>query len=291
MITSILIILIIAIVLSSLRISLFTLNRAWLVAMGILAIVIFHTAAMSNFVVYIQPIGSGMVIFSELFSETSIIQLLLSSLPPIKPRRLTKKEQEAFSLPSDLKDIFVGLLLGDLLGRFRYGKARFVFKQGLVHEDYLLHLYEIFKGYCPSAPKITKSLPHYRTGKIYSSILFSTFTLSCFNELYELFYISGKKVVPSIIGDLLTPLSLAYWIGDDGSWNKPNKNVILCTDSFTLEEVELLIEVLNTKFNLKCYKNKNGNVYRIIIPSYSIPVLQNLLASHMPSMMRHKIGL
>jgi len=198
---------------------------------------------------------------------------------------LTNKEQEAFSLPSDLKEIFVGLLLGDLLGRFRYGKARFVFKQGLVHEDYLLHLYEIFQGYCPSAPKITKSLPHYKTGKIYSSILFSTYTLPCFNELYNLFYISGKKVVPSIIEDLLTPLSLGYWIADDGSWNKPGKFTVLCTDSFTLEEVELLIEVLNTKFHLKCYKCRQGIGYRIIIPSYSIPVLQNLLSSHMPPMM------
>ena len=128
-------------------------------------------------------------------------------------------------------------------------------------------------------------------GKIYSSILFSTYTLPCFNELYNLFYISGKKVVPSITEDLLTPLSLAYWIADDGSWNKPGKYTILCTDSFALAEVVHLIEVLNKKFNLKCYKCRQGLNYRIVIPSYSIPVLQNLLASHMPPMMRHKIGL
>ncbi len=90
---------------------------------------------------------------------------------------------------------------------------------------------------------------------------------------------------------MLTPLSLGYWIADDGSWNKPGKYTVLCTDSFTLEEVELLIEVLNKKFHLKCYKCRQGIGYRIIIPSYSIPVLQNLLASHMPPMMRHKIGL
>jgi hypothetical protein len=48
-------------------------------------------------------------IISGLFYETSISQLLLSSLPLIKPRRLTKEEQEAFSLSNDLKEIFVGL--------------------------------------------------------------------------------------------------------------------------------------------------------------------------------------
>ena len=206
MTTSIFFFLILATALPSLRIS----PRTWFVAMGILTIALSLTAFIVFYIVYIQSIGSGLDIFSELFNETSINLLLLSSLPLIKPRRLTKKEQEAFSLPSDLKEIFAGLLLGDLLGRFRYGKARFVFKQGLVHEDYLRHLYEIFKDYCPSAPKITNSLPHYKTGKIYSSILFSTFTLPCFNELYNLFYISGKKVIPSIIGELLTPLALAY---------------------------------------------------------------------------------
>jgi hypothetical protein len=192
----------------------------------IATIVLFYAVAVFFIVIYIQSIGSGIGVFSGLFSETVTSHLLLSYSPseggglahhllmaallPIKPQRLTKKEQEAFSLSSDLKEIFVGLLLGDLLGRFRYGKARFVFKQGLVHESYLLHLYEIFKGHCPSAPKISKSLPHYKTGKIYSSILFSTYTLPCFNELYNLFYLSGKKVVPSIIEDLLTPPSLAY---------------------------------------------------------------------------------
>lgn len=54
----------------------------------------------------------------------------------------------------------------------------------------------------------------------------------------------------------------------------------LCTDSFTAVEVELLIDVLNKKFNLKSYKVKNGNNYRIIIPAYSVPVLQELLSLH-----------
>lgn len=171
------------------------------------------------------------------------------------------------------------------------GNAYFRFEQGIVHKDYLYHLYELFQTYCSSAPKITNRLPDSRTGNVYSRVSFFTYCLPCFTELYNLFYISGKKVVPSIIEDLLTPLSLSYWIADDGSWNKPGKYTVLCTDSFTLEEVELLIEVLNNKFNLKCYKCRQGTSYRIIIPSYSIPVLRNLLAAHMAPMMRHKIGL
>lgn len=47
------------------------------------------------------------------------------------------------------------------------------------------------------------------------------------------------------------------------------------TYSITLEEVELLIAVLNSKFNLRCYKVKSGKGYKIVIPSYSVPILQN----------------
>jgi len=187
-----------------------------------------------------------------------------------------------------LKEIFVGLLLGDLYGRFRNGNTSFAFKQGVIHQDYIYHLYELFNTYCPSAPKIFRSLPDIRTGKIYSSISFTTYTLPCFNELYNLFYLSGKKVIPKNIGELLTPLSLVYWISDDGSWNKVQRYVSLSTDSFTLEEVELLIEVLNKKFNLSCYKIRNGPAYKIIIPSYSIKILQKILLPHMPPMMRYR---
>ena len=36
----------------------------------------------------------------------------------------------------------------------------------------------------------------------------------------------------------------------DGYWDKDAKTVIICTDNFTLKEVELLISVLSEKFDL-----------------------------------------
>jgi hypothetical protein len=133
--------------------------------------------------------------------------------------------------------------------------------------------------------------PNKLTGKIYSKIGFCTYSLPCLNELYELFYPLGKKIVPLNIAEFITPLSLCYWICDDGGWNKQCRYVVLCTDCFSLEEVNLLINILNDKFDLKCYSLKRGRGYRIIIPSYSVPVLQSLLKDIMPTMMLHKIGL
>ena len=86
-------------------------------------------------------------------------------------------------------------------------------------------------------------------------------------------------------------MSLVYWICDDGSWNKVVGYITLCRDSFSLLEVELLIDVLNTKFNLKCYKVRNGQNYIIIIPAYSISVIDEMLSSYFPPMMRYKLAL
>jgi LAGLIDADG DNA endonuclease family len=156
-----------------------------------------------------------------------------------------------------LKDILIGLLLGYLYVEKQkgYKNARVQFKQSTAHKEYLEHLYDLFKEYCGSKPKITSwfdSRPD--RNKEYSSMKFGTYILPCFNEFYDLFYHEGTKCIPSNIGDLLTPLSLAFCIADDGTFDKSNQTVILCTDSFTLEEVELLINVLNDKWNLECYK-------------------------------------
>lgn len=133
--------------------------------------------------------------------------------------------------------------------------------------------------------------PHKLTGKVYSSIWFNTYTLPCFVPLYELFYVDGSKVVPSNIAELLTALGLAYWLIDEGGFNKRDRAVVLSTQGFRKEEVNLLINVLNNKFKLNCTINKNTNGFVIRIPSKSLPILQDLLAPHMPSMMAYKIGL
>ncbi len=73
--------------------------------------------------------------------------------------------------------------------------------------------------------------------------------------------LKGKRLGLNI-GELLTPLGLAYLLCDDGTFNKTSKHRVLCTDSYTIKEVDLLVNVLNTKWNLKCYKNKYGSGYR-----------------------------
>jgi hypothetical protein len=97
---------------------------------------------------------------------------------------LTKAEKEAFFLSQELKDILIGLLLGDLYVEKQkgYKNARLQFKQSTAHKEYLDYLYDLFKEYSGSKPKITfwfDSRPD--RNKEYSSMKFGTYSLPCFN--------------------------------------------------------------------------------------------------------------
>jgi hypothetical protein len=100
-----------------------------------------------------------------------------------------------------------------------------------------------------------------------------------------------KTVVPHNIGELLTPLGLCYWICDDGSFCQKTRTIVIITHGFTLEEVNLLIKALTDKFELNCTIKKDKIAFAIRISPKSLPILKKLLAPHMPSMMRFKIGL
>ncbi len=83
--------------------------------------------------------------------------LLLLSLPILAGRFVRYSSQRVVSIaislhkepksisfddiPSELKDIIIGLALGDLHIRKRNKNTCFCFKQGVVHEEYILHLY------------------------------------------------------------------------------------------------------------------------------------------------------
>ena len=78
-----------------------------------------------------------------------------------------------------------------------------------------------------------------------------TRALACFTELHNLFYVNGKKCIPTDIYHLLNPIALAHWIMGEGSY-QPGGSLVLCTDSFSLQDVILLMNVLMVRYGLEC---------------------------------------
>lgn len=108
--------------------------------------------------------------------------------------------------------------------------------------------------------------------------------------MYSLFYVNGVKVIPENIYDLLTPVALAHWIQGDGTAKYPG--LIICTDSYKVEDVAKLINVLKIRYNIDCiFKFHTPTQPRIYIRAKSIGILRKLVMPYMHNSMLYKLGL
>ena len=204
-----------------------------------------------------------------------------------------KSSKYDLELNADLKEIIIGLMLGDLFAEKRNpnSNTRLQFKQSIKNKVYIEHLYSIFKDYCNSEPKITTSIDQ-RPGKkdLNISIKFWTQSLPCFNQFRELFYDElGTKYIPSNLDELITPRSLAYWAMDDGY--KSGKGFYFCTESYTLEDNHKLSLILKNRFNLDCGVHKHSNGHRLYVFSSSKDILLELVKPYLIEHFYYKLDL
>ncbi len=196
----------------------------------------------------------------------------------------------------DVISVIVGSLLGDCYASKRSVEGtRLVYKQSIVHKDYLFWLYNFFnsRGYCSNLePRMyTRKLKRVDQVKEYYGYEFHTYTFRSLDWVHRMFYKKGKKVVSLEIEKYLTPLALAVWLMDDGGWAKPGTRI--STKSLKLEEVQFLATVLRSKFNLDCTVQRIGTIdqYSIYIKGSSIPTLRQLVLPYVHPSMYYKLGL
>jgi hypothetical protein len=129
-------------------------------------------------------------------------------------------------------------------------KARFVLLQSSANLAYLMHVtQDLLPGIFTTTPP---TCYHHKDGSTQFSKGSRFFTELL--DLRKLWYVPNPvstprskwiKVIPSDIIEFITPECLAHWIMCDGYWD--NGAIILCTESFTLAEVQFLVDVLNTR--------------------------------------------
>jgi len=140
------------------------------------------------------------------------VRKLITFYKPVRNYRTSPKAH--LQLSPELTEIIVGSLLGDLCAERKNlnSNTRLQFKQSTINEVYIRSLYSLFKEFCGSEPKILSKFDS-RASKFkeYQAIKFQTLSLPCFNLFREMFYNSeGIKIVPSNLGELLSPRGLAY---------------------------------------------------------------------------------
>ena len=188
----------------------------------------------------------------------------------------------------DILSIIFGSLLGDGYAEKHGNGTRISFYQEGSHKDYLLWLHKLIYDLnytTKNIPKLQQRLGNY--GKLRLIIIFKTYTFSNFNWIHDIWYKNGKKILPSIdiLNIYFTPLSLAIWIMDDGG--KVSSGMKLSTNNFTKQEVILLSNFINNKYNLKTTIQK-ADQYIIYISKNDKLKIFNLVKDYIHPSMKYK---
>lgn len=193
--------------------------------------------------------------------------------------------------------IIIGSLLGD--GTMRLGKgarnASFKTEQGLQQKTYVFWKYLHLKPLVLTEPKISYRYQHDTKEKYEKSWWFRTIRHPLLTEICYRFYkinghCVGKKIIPRDIHDILTPMALAVWIMDDGSYN--GKKIDISTYAFTLSEIHLLQKCIEKRYGveMKYYRDRNKG-YRLYCNQKETAKLVNIINPYVIDSMKYKIGL
>jgi len=199
------------------------------------------------------------------------------------------------ALPSELKEIAIGMILSDACMYKKSNHALIKFEQGYIQEEFLIHLFSLFKAYCFMVePGKRIDLYGERKGLI-KSFWFKTFSFYSFDEIWNLFYIKSndkaiKTIQEGLILNHLTDRGLAYWIMGDGSLNKDKKTMILHTQSYTKIENLILSRELNEKFGFRSEVILHKKKYFVVkFNSKDDLTLHNLIKPYIIESMKYKI--
>ena len=208
--------------------------------------------------------------------------------------RLSSSDRALVTLPDEVKEVLIGILLGDghIVRRSPTANSRLVYAQTAIkHKEYFDYVFGFFLPFCVNDyTSQSRLVVDNRTKKTYSAISFTTMQLPCFNEYRQLFYELNKKIVPENISKLLTARGLAFWIMDEGS--RQGSGLHISVYGFSNQDVDKLMFTLQDKFNLKCSIHYNrDNKPRIYIFKESMDTLITLVKPYFIKEMLYKLGL
>ena len=204
--------------------------------------------------------------------------------------RAIEEYKRGLRLTETHQEILVGLLLGDGCLETQNGGRTYRLKveQSARHEAYVRHIHELFSEWVLTPPR--RRLSRASNGTITINWAFQTVSHEAFEPYGLQFYGGGRKKVPELITDWLTPRGFAYWFMDDGSVKSAeSKGVVLNTQAFTPADVERLIEVLRSRFGLQAKIRAQSDGPQIYISGRSYERVTELIEPFVLEEMRYKI--
>ena len=191
-----------------------------------------------------------------------------------------------------LTDIQEQILNGHLLGdgsigkQYKNGNAKFIIKRKTEDKQYLLWSAKHFENYLYETGLSDYENFDKRTNKTYYASTMVTRSLPVFTKYYDKWYPEDKKIVPKDL--ILTPLTIAVWFADDGTFNNNTKNRVdmnFSTEGFCYQDVEFLTNQLQCMYGDKVHLTPKGKNYIIrITTTATANLLLNEIYSLLPPM-------
>lgn len=206
---------------------------------------------------------------------------------------MNSKELEAHKLRLRLtntqREILVGLILGDGHLETRNGRTyRLKVEHSIKQKEYVDWLYKNFVEWINQPPKarIKESF-----GKEVDAYGFTTYSSGTLRFYAQKFYFGKNKVLPKMIGKMLTPLSLAIWFMDDGSYKSDkHRTYIIHSLGYKKEELMFVVDAFKKKFGINAGLHKQYHKWRIYIYSDSAAKFRELIEPYVIPEMRYKLG-
>ena len=176
-------------------------------------------------------------------------------------------------IPIDKLDLLKQFIRGSLLGDGSIPKKneknknyRMTFGHSSDQKAYLEWKHSFLENYLLSGAiikNIAKS-ERYKSGECIS-YHFKSKTHPIFSEFRRLYY-NNKRQLNKEDVIMMDEFALAIWYMDDGNIARRKKrspHIELNTQSFLEDDVDFLVKLLNTKWNIKCARMSHSNIIRI----------------------------
>ena len=195
-----------------------------------------------------------------------------------------------YNNPPSLTEFILGCLLGDgSISKPSQGSRRFSFGHSISQSKYfdfkkqfLGNMFYEVKGFRGGFPGSKEN----RRGYSITTPIITDIIIGCCEE-------NGIKKITDKWTDKITPFSLAIWYMDDGSCQFLEKQRPRCrfnSQGFSIEENELLVRMLRTRFNIESIVRPNYRGGPLIeLSADGTAKLFSLIYPYVPHSMKYKL--